>query len=277
MKKTFRTAMFSTIAMLIVGVMSLTGVTYAWFTQGTTANVTGMSMSVVAADGGLQISTTKDSGYANKLELTNAELTDIEPVSSTDAKNFFAATPNEENSNEIKTTKIDTTKITDYVWIQDLYVKNTGYDNIVVDLSTTAFVDVDKNENRAAEAAAKLAVFTVSEAGEETLQYIYSQGTDTYKGVTEASGDDYFNISTGFVGESTSKSYIASPENFKTKTAECTFTIKGGDVVGGVLQETVVHIKVVVWLEGQDQDCVNKNAASTFGLDLVFNATKAAS
>ena len=271
MKKTFRTAMFSTIAMLIVGVMSLTGVTYAWFTQGTTANVTGMSMSVVAADGGLQISTTKDSGYANKLELTNAELTNIEPVSSVDAKKFFAATINEENSNEIKTTET-----TANVWTQDLYVKNTGYDKIVVDLSTTAFVDVDKNENRAAEAAAKLAVFTVSEEGEETLQYIYSQGTDTYKGVKEASGDDYFNISTGFVGTDTTKSYIASPEKFKTNQAECTFTIDGGEVVEGVFQETVVHIKVVVWLEGQDQDCVNKNAASTFGLDLVFNATKAA-
>ena len=268
MKKTFRTAMFSTIAMLIVGVMSLTGVTYAWFTQGTTANVTGMSMSVVAADGGLQISTTKDSGYANKLELTNAELTNIEPVSSVDAKKFFAATPNEENSNEIKTTET-----TENVWIQDLYVKNTGYDDIVVDLGTTAFVDKDDNDNRASEDAAKLAVFIVDDkTGTVTLQYIYSQGTDTYKGVNAASDESYFNTTTGYVGEDTSKSYIASPEKFKTNTAECTFTIDGGDVdENNVFQETVVHIRVVVWLEGQDQDCVNKNAASTFGLDLVFN------
>ena len=46
MKKTLRRAMLSTICMLVVAVMSLTGVTYAWFSQSTTAKVDGMTMEI---------------------------------------------------------------------------------------------------------------------------------------------------------------------------------------------------------------------------------------
>ena len=48
MKKTLRKAMLSTICMLIVAVMSLTGVTYAWFTMADNATVEGIEMNVIA-------------------------------------------------------------------------------------------------------------------------------------------------------------------------------------------------------------------------------------
>ena len=40
--------------MLVVAVLSLTGITYAWFTSGTTATVSGMKVEVAVADGGVQ-------------------------------------------------------------------------------------------------------------------------------------------------------------------------------------------------------------------------------
>ena len=58
MKKTLRRAMLSTICMLVVAVMSLTGVTYAWFSQSTTAKVDGMEMNIGTAGAGLQVSAT---------------------------------------------------------------------------------------------------------------------------------------------------------------------------------------------------------------------------
>ena len=57
MKKTnFRKATLSALLMLVVAVVSLTGVTYAWFTSGTTAKVSGINFDVTGEAGGLLIS-----------------------------------------------------------------------------------------------------------------------------------------------------------------------------------------------------------------------------
>ena len=86
MKNNFRKAALSTICMLIVAVMSLTGVTYAWFTAGTTATVNGMQMQVSAADGGVQVSALTDSGWTNYAATVdlNTTLEEVKPVSSVD-------------------------------------------------------------------------------------------------------------------------------------------------------------------------------------------------
>ena len=62
MKNTFRKAALSTICMLIVAVVSLTGVTYAWFTQGTQATVSDFNVGVEASAGNLMIAQADGNG-----------------------------------------------------------------------------------------------------------------------------------------------------------------------------------------------------------------------
>ena len=62
MKNTFRRATLSTICMLVVAVMSLTGVTYAWFTQGTQATVDTFDINVEASAGNLMIAMAGENG-----------------------------------------------------------------------------------------------------------------------------------------------------------------------------------------------------------------------
>ncbi len=269
MNKTLRKTMISTIAMLVVAIMSLTGVTYAWFTQAEFATVEGMSMTVEAAEGGLQISTDSNSGFKNAVTI-NSDMTGIKPVSTVNGDNFFTVEFNPANGDEFKTIATDKTN----VWSQILYVKNTGYSAITVDLEGTNFEDTNEDDTRDASKAAKLAVFvyTTVPAEEEggqatetkTLAFIFSP-SDDYKGVKAAS-DNYFTIS----GDTT---YLGNVTNIQQKAVDCTFEVGASQVVGDVLQETVVKIEVVVWVEGQDADCVNQNANSGFNVNLQFNAT----
>ena len=56
MKKQIRKAMICTVAMMLIGVVSLTGVTYAWFSASTTSTVSGVNIGVVQVDGIIEIS-----------------------------------------------------------------------------------------------------------------------------------------------------------------------------------------------------------------------------
>lgn len=51
MKKTFRSAALSTIIMLVVAILTLTSVTYAWFAANTSVSATDMKVQVVAGNG----------------------------------------------------------------------------------------------------------------------------------------------------------------------------------------------------------------------------------
>ncbi len=266
MTKTLRKAMLSTICMLVVAVLSLTGITYAWFTSAKTATVTGMSMNVVAADGGLQISTNATSGWANELTLEDATINDVQPVSTINAANFFKVEFNPANPDQFKTVEND--KPTN-VWSQVLYIKNTGYNDITVDLTGTRFVDTDaEGDARDISEAARLAVFvydSLETDANKTLAFIL--GDEDYKAV-KGTSTDYFTIATD-------TTYLEKPATLKTAAADCTFTVAGGDVdESGEFVENIVKIEVVVWVEGQDAECINKNASSGFNVELSLNATE---
>ena len=69
MKKQIRKAMICTIAMMLMAVVSLTGVTYAWFTQSETAKVDSMTIGVVSKAGGVLMSGSPNTGWAYKLSV----------------------------------------------------------------------------------------------------------------------------------------------------------------------------------------------------------------
>ena len=76
MKKQIRKAMLCTVAMMLIAVVTLTGVTYAWFSESDEANVNGLEMSVVQTEGGVYISTTPSDPASFGTSVTIAPETD---------------------------------------------------------------------------------------------------------------------------------------------------------------------------------------------------------
>jgi len=275
MNKTLRKAMISTIAMLVVAVMSLTGVTYAWFTQGTEAKVEGMQMSVQAADGGIQVS--KDGvNWANLITLTAEDgniREGVMPVSTVNAENFFKATIDRTNDKKITTAALTPEEYEANIWEEEIWIRNTGSTEITVNLGDTAFVSKDaRNVNQ----AAKLAVFKITEEEDEetqetseSLELLYIFSDEIYKGVNVASETSFEYASSG------SATQISKPAKLQTSAGDCTITIPAGEVNDAGVLEAIVKIKIVVWVEGQDAQCVNQNAASSFDLNLFFKNANA--
>jgi 1,4-dihydroxy-2-naphthoate octaprenyltransferase len=56
MRKQIRKAMICTIAMMLVAIVTLTGVTYAWFSQSDTAVVSGADVTLKSVAGGVKMS-----------------------------------------------------------------------------------------------------------------------------------------------------------------------------------------------------------------------------
>lgn len=91
MKKQLRKAMICTVAMMLVAVLTLTGVTYAWFSESKDANVNALNFNVLESKGGVYIST---DGYT-PTSFTNTLMLDVGtdtyvPVST--AGEFYTAT-----------------------------------------------------------------------------------------------------------------------------------------------------------------------------------------
>ncbi len=157
MKKSFRKAMISTICMLIVGVMSLTGVTYAWFTAGTQATVSSFNVDVTAASGGLLIAapgsnadTALSFGAAMTPALNVASGDKLHPVSTAGeladgALKFFKAELGSTTEKLANIAAVSTNKAgTDAYWVSfDIYVNNatnTAVQNVYLDAGTTVLV-----------------------------------------------------------------------------------------------------------------------------------------
>ena len=126
-KMSFKRAALPIIATLLTAVISLTGVTYAWFTSGTTATVDQIDINVEAA-GGLQISGGGESfGWGSNYNpgITNVTL---KALSSADGINFYTAHLDDSLNKISSFTKVTdlagtSGKNVDYIAF-DLYFKN---------------------------------------------------------------------------------------------------------------------------------------------------------
>lgn len=287
MSKTFRKAAMSTICMLIVAVMSLTGATYAWFTIGDTATVDGMKMEIVAAAGGLEVST-DGNVWGNALSLTNQSKSSINPVSTVDAENFVGLKEyNPADSEQIKVTSVNAA---DNVITQTLKLRNTGTESITIDFRNTYIRDIANatgNKTTDIGKAGRIAIFVKSGENwalkgimapyyDETVTdgNKYACDTTAYKGIkllaqeTESADYFYFRVNGTNQPDANRTSDVTL---YDTDATAMELTIPG--LVNNVAQ--VIDIKVVVWLEGQDADCSNPNAGGAFDVVLQFNKTGA--
>jgi len=295
MSKTFRKAAMSTICMLIVAVMSLTGATYAWFTSGTEAMVEGIDMKVTTAEGGIVIS--KDAiQWANNIDLADTvDKSNMAPVSTVNAKQFYTAVLSTENNEYIATKAA-----TDANYIKAvLYLKNDGDAEFQADLGTTTSAIKDEAVNArkghlatrlAVHYSAPLATFTngVAATTEQILAleantkaFIYEPHSTThlvegdtavkeYKGVQaatytgEAPAADtvYFHVNTGMtLAETPVATENLAAVSTEKETTSCVITVPA---------KSIIAVEVYIWIEGQDVDCINDIATSQLAVALNF-------
>lgn len=269
MRKNFRKAALSTICMLVVAIMSLTGATYAWFSAAETADVTGLEVNVASAEGGFQVSKTGVEGtWTSTIDFTGDEHDALQPVSTVDAIDFFTA---KVDSNDPTGKKITTTADTDKVnvWTQTFYAKNTGYDPVTVYMAAgEIFQDANTTDSKAGYQAARMAVYVDKDgAGTEfpnTLMYIWGAG-DTNLGIDAAGTiEDYTKETAGLVG---------TVEALKTELRDCSFELAGMKVEGNTATPYIATITMMFWIEGQDAECINQNASDTFNVDIDLTVT----
>lgn len=308
MKKTLRKAMLSTICMLIVGVMSLTGVTYAWFTSGADAAINNVTVDVVAADGGIQFS---KNGTDWMSQTTSMDEIKFAPVSTVGALNedreikFFSGAVNPEKMSEIKTTET-----TAGYFALPLYIRNVSGSQITVQLqdleipsdalaaskyaqyasrialviekkytSTTAFeASFEENYTYNGPAATVIVYEPFSELHTETAKKVTgatdNSGPIPYSGVKKVSSTIVKTpAATDDQGNTTSEpvyyNYI-NANHTELVDVVTGLTYEASDVTFTLENDEYIEVTIYVWIEGQDIDCENSVSGGKYSFNLVF-------
>lgn len=248
MKKTMRkSALLSSVAMLIVSAIVLTSATYAWFSSSKVVTVEELSAKVEVSTGllisvnkGTKWSTSVDfaSGVPVKTGWGSGIPTNFDPVSSADAKSWITAIYDEDEASENKLKVSEALPGTDGDFVAvPLWV--TGPVGKTVNATITW--DVDSQAAR----CVKFALLPSAD-GENPDSY-------TKAVAAEANADNQF------MGVSAAGSTTAADGAFVTDgganiteitAADLTFTIPEGT-------STTQPIKYIayIWLEGNDADC----------------------
>lgn len=147
MKKQLRKAMICTVAMMLAAIVSLTGVTYAWFSSSDTSQVSNISIGLVQVDGSIHISNQANpSSWGRSLRL-GIEKTNFEPASTAPSTlangklNFFSGRMGSFDTSLLCTEPINAAMGADKYYVeQDLYIMNdtTSAMNITLDQDFTS-------------------------------------------------------------------------------------------------------------------------------------------
>ena len=265
MKNNFRKAAATTICMLMVAVMSLTGVTYAWFTAGTQATVNGMNVQVTAADGGVQVRLEGSSTWQTTLGL-GVEAKNVAPVSSADGVNFFTVGEyNPANNAQAKVesvTKADNANII----VKKVELSNPGQQGIVVDLDGSSIVAAtgDGVVDNEIYKAARVALIVSGGSYDEAVTYIYTPEADSWNGFVATSAN-YVDLNTAIENIAVAK----TSNLYDACRIELDANPDNADA------SKIVDVEIVIWLEGQDSDCKNANAKGAFDIVLNFKDVNA--
>lgn len=254
MKTTSRKRLLiSSVAMLLVAMLALGTATFAWFTTDTTTQATGIS--VQTSKKSLLLVSSRTSDWTDNLNYnfgTDAAKKLLQPASSYDGANWYKAQADNGMSgvatNGEKITGVGTADAEGNVFCNMLNVKNTGAETatnvkITAQISEKA-VTTGKNYLRVAlvpsnceKDDARGTAKVVSP--EEFRKNIYSAGADAAKPVE-------------YVGAS-----VADREG-AIKAAATAVSTQGNSIsvdVGDLTQNEAKYYMLIVWFEGQDEDC----------------------
>ena len=312
MKQLRKKALLPALSMALASVIALSGVTYAWFTTSPTAMVTGMDVNVKAANG-IQISLdaiqwrSAISGddiqkfingksadvYPNAVNQYPAKDVEIMPVSTigkvADGKMemFFGKIGDDGLLSTQVEAEANRTNGGNFVAF-DLFINSSFEQNLKLDqvgvLSTVgASTAFNGNENAKTETAVRVAFISLgcaataeeawelNDATSETA-LIWEPNSDKHAvGVVDAEGKapegkvDYDGIKAEFTGKELTA--LTSEDAAKVTTFDET-----RDIVD--LGQGINKIRIYIWLEGQDVDCVNQISFGDFVTNLNFSVPK---
>lgn len=275
-------AVLPALVALVCSVIALTSVSYAWFTIGNTAQVDDIQMNVQAADG-LQVSATGNANdfksILNTTELKKEGTSNTFPAGTVVPVSTVAAVTADGKLTFYKGTITNgvlsaTADTANYICF-DIYVQASNAKTLYLETSSSvlasnndkethlasrvAFIDLGSAET--AKGAQDLTGATTnpvviwepnSTTRSEAYQNAYGTGNNdkqmTYNGISSVNGEGVPTLSAVSASDNTSNLAICS------------------------LEAGYNRIRVYVWLEGQDVDCLNEISGGGFivNLDLKY-------
>ena len=298
MSKTFRRAAMSSICMLIVAVMSLTGATYAWFSSADQAVVGTLNVSVIDAAGGVEISTDMENWTSNLTTgLPNLANCKFKPISTVEtltngAFAFYGATLGTDKNTITTKTAADSELVANTSgWVEfTLYFRNTSATQPVnIDLWGTTIsalevtgdnAEVQNKANTDVLKAVRLGmadwgditiaegVTTTSFASAPTTGLIYEPNATVHTtngvldGAVEGQAHTYYGVSgvtDTAINRKAATAGVLTQVNTKKELTDMTITVDAN---------SYAKVTFYLWIEGQDADCQNDVANTSFKLDL---------
>ena len=277
-KNLVKKAVLPVFVALLCSVIALTSVSYAWFSLGNKATVEGMEMNVTTADG-LQISLTGDASDFKStldLDLTDEKAKTVNPVST----NGTYASGLTFYTGQIVDGKLDKvavdTAATNYITF-DIYVKVTSDTKLLLDSDSAVTIKGEKETYLAARVA-----FVDLGSKEKPADAKNLNPTEGTVRIWEPNSDKRSKAAANANAGTGKLAYegIASVEGGTVSTNNVTTfdfidTNAGKSVELFELEAGYNKVRVYIWLEGQDVDCVNEVSGGAFTVTLKLSKPQA--
>lgn len=254
--KTFRkSTLISSVALLLVAIVALSGATFAWFSSQAYAEASAIQATTSKASQ-LVLSASGQGEWKQSLPLNiSKNLTPVTPTyeetedgeggtlpASIATSSWLKASAATWDSQVAATAYEPATANTDYV-VQRIYVKYLGAEDATTKLNVELTVDADYSEDAAADFY-RAAIVPVTDAkatatATGAAEYIYSVEAYDDRATTATYGDYATSTDTEFE-------------------------------LGTITAETVYAYDVYVWFEGEDLDCIDSYYENDITLSLKF-------
>ena len=298
MKQLRKKALLPALSMALASVIALSGVTYAWFTTSPTAQVTGMDVNVQTANG-IQISLDANEWKSN---ITAGDITaainrvqktypgstnqyptgEIAPVSTAGTVNsngkmeMFFGTIDDGKLTTSAEAESETTATGNFIAF-DLFVKSSSPQMLSLGNASAVngiIVGSDSPNTAGTEKAVRVAFLNLGCAetsaaaralkGENVTPWIWEPNAQTRAVGVEADAGKlpYDGVKTAFQNKAVDA--LTDAEVSAVSTNES---------VGELFQlgAGINKVRVYIWLEGQDVDCVNQISFGDFSTTLAFS------
>lgn len=238
--------LISSVAMLLIAMIALGTATFAWFTTSTnpyadqfSAKTTKQSTLLLSDNSRTGWTSHLQYGVADKL-MYPASGNGTTWVKGTASDALTGAIDNSSLKAVLPTPDADVTSTADYVFVNELNLKNNGT-AYITDVKITFFMNTEDNKKTADYARVALVPVNGTEVGADELvalgDNVYSTTAKTYKPIINTAGalGDQINTKTEFTVNVTADGEAMAPDEIK-------------------------YYKLFVWFEGQDDACTDANS-----------------
>ena len=239
--KTFRkSSLISSVALLLVAIVALSGATFAWFSTKTTATASALSAKTTQGSN-LMISEAKDTGWTQTLTFANTDTTALNPVTTNDLNDWYTA--DAAGYDTIVAADGYTAASATDVLSQIVYVKYDAEAGQTKDLSVVLTPTANAGSTDYYRVAVRPVTNDTTLATSMTDAVVYADA-------------NVLNDEAQYAQYATQSSKTISLGTIEAKDAE------GAQLVYGY--------EILVWFEGDDIDCKDSNAVNDISLALSF-------